>query len=100
MAAEREARALFGPACYDTERSHVARLRRAGFEGVAVEEWTEAFVALNDRWVAARARQRAALVAEGGEEAYEAGQRYFMTNRDAARSGRLARMLFLGESTQ
>jgi len=93
--AEQGARSLFGPAAYDTEEAHVERLRRAGFEDVAVEDWTPAFVALNDRWCAARERHRAALVAEGGEEAYEAGQRYFATNRDAARDGRFARLLFL-----
>jgi cyclopropane fatty-acyl-phospholipid synthase-like methyltransferase len=93
--AEQEARALFGPAVYDTEEAHADHLRRAGFTDVVVEDWTPAFAALNDRWCAARARHRAALVAEGGEEAYHAGQRYFATNRDAARDGRFARLLFL-----
>jgi cyclopropane fatty-acyl-phospholipid synthase-like methyltransferase len=93
--AEQEARSLFGPAVYDAEAAHVERLRSAGFEDVAVEDWTPAFVALNDRWCAAREHHRAALVAEGGEEAYDAGQRYFATNRDAARDGRLARLLFV-----
>jgi cyclopropane fatty-acyl-phospholipid synthase-like methyltransferase len=96
--AERAARGLFGPACYDTEASHIARLEAAGFVSLAVEDWTPAFVALNDRWVAARERHREALIAEGGEEAYVAGQRYFTTNRDAARAGRLARVLFLAQA--
>lgn len=95
LASEREARALFGSALYDTVESHLARLRRLGFARIVVEDWTAAFVALNERWVAARERHRAAFVAEGGHAAYEAGQRYFVTNRDAARAGRLARMLFL-----
>jgi cyclopropane fatty-acyl-phospholipid synthase-like methyltransferase len=92
---EREARTLFGPALYETEEAHVARLRRAGFDDVAVEDWTPAFIALNTRWCAARERHRAALVAESGDEAYQAGQRYFTTNRGAARDGRFARLLFL-----
>jgi hypothetical protein len=94
-AAEREARALFGPAVYDTDASHRERLGRAGFAVEAVEDWTPAFVALNDRWCAARERHRAALVAQGDEAGYEVGQRYFATNRDAAIAGRLGRVAFL-----
>jgi 27-O-demethylrifamycin SV methyltransferase len=98
-AEEREARSFFGPAVYDTEASHRARFQAAGLVPVAVEDWTPQFVALNDRWIAARARHREALLAEGGEAAYEAGRRYFTTNRDAARDGRLARLLIVGERT-
>jgi SAM-dependent methyltransferase len=95
-AAEREARALFGPAVYETEASHRERLERIGFAGIIVEDWTPAFVALNERWCAAREKHRTALIAEGSERTFAIGTRYFETNRDTARDGRLARVLMVG----
>ena len=72
-------------------------IERAGLRLLRREDTSAGVVAHAERWLAARERHRAALVAEEGAEPFEREQRHLEVARELASSGRLSRFAYVVE---
>ena len=70
-------------------------VREAGFDLVRCEDSTANVVRVASRWHRARARHRAELIEDEGEETFEALQAFFSTVHTLASERRLSRFTFL-----
>lgn len=92
---EVRARSSIGFFVFTPAGSNEQMLRDAGFQLTATADGTDAVVTVSQRWHHARAEQRAGLIAQEGEEAFEGVQRFLAAVHRLAAERRLSRFMYL-----
>ena len=95
--AEIAARSAVGIYVFSAQSVNEDLIPRAGFELVRREDLTENMASMAGRWHDARAHFRAELVADEGEETFEAVQSFLSACHLPARERRLSRYAYLAE---